>query len=453
MKRARRNQALPPPGATATGGGFWSELSEGTVNVPFDPQLLRVDSLHAQLLRVYVGSERFLSSSWSLTPLEGCVYLQALPGFFAHTGCTIVRGMGLERSKDGEIVPIVTHRIEVAPGTWSDIPANAMLFVLQGDRHRAVVEIDHCDDHWRICVHSAAVDPNRFYEDWQAYAKEHAYLRGRRFYPDGSLIHDQRPIGLDDVIMAPQTRELVERVLLPFPRVAEQFRRRGLSAKKGVLFTGKPGTGKTLLCCALSNEMPVTCIWVTPRHGENEEAIPFIWRWARILAPTLIVLEDLDLFATDRRFGARAGALGELMNQMDGAEDNDGILTLATTNCLDSIEDAVQNRPGRFDEVHEFDGMEESGRRVLLSRYLVDDELEEGVLDTLVGESDGFSGAQVAHLAKTVLELLSHRQDHGSKGPARITLDMAQRAVGGQTSRKDGRMGFASKRAPRAEAS
>ena len=79
---------------------------------------------------------------------------------------------------------------------------------------------------------------------------------------------------------------------------------------------------------------------------------------ARFVAPTVVFLEDLDLFAQDRQSKDWPG-LGELMGQLDGAIDNEDIVTIATTNRLEVIEKALRNRPGRFDRVLRFDTMDE----------------------------------------------------------------------------------------------
>jgi SpoVK/Ycf46/Vps4 family AAA+-type ATPase len=185
-----------------------------------------------------------------------------------------------------------------------------------------------------------------------------------------------------------------------------------------------------MLSRALSCEVKATFIWVTARHAcEDTDRIAAIWRLARVLRPTVILLEDIDLFAESRENSFRSHVLGELMSQMDGAEDHNGLLTIATTNRLEVVEKALRNRPGRFDRVIHFDVPDEAGRRELLARHLAHDTPDDGVFELLVDKTEGFSGAHLTDLAKTLLEIACEKCDGNVPARAAISMDMAERAL------------------------
>ena len=90
------------------------------------------------------------------------------------------------------------------------------------------------------------------------------------------------------------------------------------------------------------------------------------------------------------------------MNQLDGAIDNEDIVTIATTNRLEVIEKALRNRPGRFDRVVEFTPMGEVCRRQLLEKLLAHANVTDGDLAYLIEATDEYTGAQLEELANTL---------------------------------------------------
>jgi len=120
---------------------------------------------------------------------------------------------------------------------------------------------------------------------------------------------------------------------------------------------------------------------------------------ARRLRPTILFLEDLDLFAKHRSNWVNPAVLGELLAQLDGLEQNDGLIVLATTNDLDAIEPALKDRPSRFDLVLEIPLPKTNERRAILTRHLEGVGLDEGLLDEAATVTEGLSGAQVREAA------------------------------------------------------
>ena len=115
--------------------------------------------------------------------------------------------------------------------------------------------------------------------------------------------------------------------------------------KRGLLFVGPPGNGKTHAIKALINETGRPCLYVKTFESENwteETGIRRVFERARAASPCLLVLEDLDslVSAENRSF---------FLNEMDGFAANVGILTIATTNHPGKLDPAILDRPSRFD--------------------------------------------------------------------------------------------------------
>jgi ATP-dependent 26S proteasome regulatory subunit len=129
----------------------------------------------------------------------------------------------------------------------------------------------------------------------------------------------------------------------------EDYARFNIPGKRGVIMAGPPGNGKSLSLKVLAKMLDCTFLWCTPRHLAEMDGFSEIFQFARELAPTVLMIEDADVFGLDRRLGNFNPMLGELLNCMDGFEENKGVVTVLTSNYAEMLDSALTNRPGRFD--------------------------------------------------------------------------------------------------------
>ncbi len=264
----------------------------------------------------------------------------------------------------------------------------------------------------RVAVRSSH-DSAAFFQRWLQYAREHNYLRGRAFFADGDLVERDRRYTWDDILLPHKVKRAVQTHVQGFLANRDRLRALGVKARRGLILEGRPGTGKTLLGKVLADTLGVSFLWVTPRHVESPRSFDYILRLARFVAPTVVFLEDLDLFAEDRRGKGWMG-LGELMNQLDGAVENEDIITIATTNRLEVVEEALRNRPGRFDRVLTLDTMDETCRRRLLVKLLAKAEVASEDMSYLIASTEDHTGAQLEELANTLYILAVECDASGS---------------------------------------
>jgi hypothetical protein len=230
--------------------------------------------------------------------------------------------------------------------------------------------------------------------------------------------HHLPDVGRDAVILPDGTLERLERQAVGIAREALRLREGGRHLKRGVLLHGPPGTGKTLSVMYLLGAMPGrTTVLLTGRGlGLIEQAVAI----ARELAPATVVFEDVDLVAGERTMhpGQGGGVLFELLNQMEGLEEDADLLFVLTTNRPDLVEPALAARPGRVDLALEIPLPDASARRRLIQLYAGDAILDEDREDDLVARTETVSGAFIRELMRQAA--LRAAVEHRSPAPADV---------------------------------
>jgi len=232
---------------------------------------------------------------------------------------------------------------------------------------------------------------------------------------------------------------LIEAVQWPL-KYPHLFEEAGIKPTKGILISGPPGCGKTLLAKAIANESGVNFISVkgpallSKYVGESERGVREIFRKARQAAPCIIFFDEIDALvpvrsgsSSDSHVAERV--LSQFLSEVDGIEELKGVLVLGATNRLDILDPAVL-RPGRFDEVVEIPIPNEEDRKEIFEIHLRNKPLSPRiVLDDLVSKAEGFSGADIAGAChKAALTALRRvvKQGGGEKADKRIRLQITK---------------------------
>lgn len=155
----------------------------------------------------------------------------------------------------------------------------------------------------------------------------------------------------DNLILANNLKQDIQADLANFFAAKETYEGYGIPWKRGILFIGSPGNGKTHTVKALINKMQVPCLYVKSLRSQYDNPhhnIKSVFDRARQSAPCLLILEDLDSLVDD-------GNRSFFLNEIDGFATNTGIVILATTNHPEKIDPAILNRPSRFDRKYYFE--------------------------------------------------------------------------------------------------
>eukprot|EP01136_Pigoraptor_vietnamica_P024238 Opistho-1_new@77091 len=208
-----------------------------------------------------------------------------------------------------------------------------------------------------------------------------------------------------------QKQEMREAVELPLTH-HELYKQIGIDPPRGVLMYGPPGTGKTMLAKAVAHHTTASFIRVVGSEfvqkylGEGPRMVRDVFRLAKENAPAIIFIDEIDAIAT-KRFDAQTGAdrevqriLLELLNQMDGFDQNVNVKVIMATNRADTLDPALL-RPGRLDRKIEFPLPDRRQKRLIFSTVTAKMNLADEVdLEDFVSRPDKISGAEIAAICQ-----------------------------------------------------
>src|SRR3954447_12027226 len=200
-----------------------------------------------------------------------------------------------------------------------------------------------------------------------------------------------------------------------------KFQAVGAKIPKGVLLYGQPGTGKTLLARAVAGEAGVPLYSISGSDfvemfvGVGASRVRDLFEQAKENAPAIVFIDEIDAVGRHRGAGMGGGhdereqTLNQLLVEMDGFEMKDNIILIAATNRPDIIDPALL-RPGRFDRQIVVDRPDRKGRQRILQVHTRGKPLAKEIdLDTLAGQTPGFTGADLQNLVNEAA-LLAARQ-------------------------------------------
>jgi cell division protease FtsH len=213
----------------------------------------------------------------------------------------------------------------------------------------------------------------------------------------------------EGIVLPSGVLERIERHALTFGAQAERLREAGRHIKRGLLLYGPPGTGKTLSAMYLANRMPERTVLILT--GAGLSAIGPACQMARNLAPSMVVMEDVDLVALDRDEYSSNALLFELLNEMDGMQQDLDVVFLLTTNRPDRLEPALAARPGRVDMAVELPLPDADARRRLIALYSQGLEVRARKLADLIDKTDGASPAFIRELLRRAALLAIESSD------------------------------------------
>ncbi len=218
-----------------------------------------------------------------------------------------------------------------------------------------------------------------------------------------------------------EKEELME--IVDFLKDPKAYAEMGARIPKGVLLVGPPGTGKTLLAKAVAGEANVQFLSISGSDfvelyvGVGAGRVRDLFEQAKKLAPAIIFIDEIDAVGRQRGSGLGGGhdereqTLNQLLVEMDGFNNNEGVIVMAATNRADILDNALL-RPGRFDRQVYVGLPDIKGREAILKIHSRDKHLADDVdLNSIAKGTPGFAGADLENLMNEAA-LLAVRRKH-----------------------------------------
>jgi len=266
------------------------------------------------------------------------------------------------------------------------------------------------------------------------------------------MLSENRPkVTFADVAGVDEAKAELEEIV-DFLKYPKKYQSLGARIPKGVLLLGPPGSGKTLLARAIAGEAGVPFFSISGSDfvemfvGVGASRVRDLFDQAKKSAPCIVFIDEIDAVGRQRGAGLGGGhdereqTLNQLLVEMDGFDQNTGVILIAATNRPDVLDPALL-RPGRFDRQVVVDRADVRGRQKILEVHARNKPLAKDVsLETLAKRTPGFSGADLENLLneaallaarrnKSVIEMSDCEEaiDRVMVGPERRSMAMSQK--------------------------
>ena len=326
------------------------------------------------------------------TILEGLTGYFDLDAFVRDGKCTVIaeksvfRHLKLEWEGDGQ------ELMERTQNAWLNVLWKGHLLDVI-----LLTWVDGCyhqRHHW-IVADEKSVAADFFHEvcTWSCEVRGEILIYDGFFEKDQRLFDSIRSATFDNLILPETLKQQIQDDFQRFFNSREIHERYGIPWKRGALFIGPPGNGKTHTLKALINQLGKPCIYV--RSFTDADDIAEVFKRARMVTPSLVVLEDIDslIDKSNRAF---------LLNELDGFRTNTGVVVLATTNHPEKLDAAILERPSRFDRKYYFTLPADAERFAYLRQWneglQPEMRVTEAVAKEVVHSTEGFSFAYLKEL-------------------------------------------------------
>jgi ATP-dependent Clp protease adapter protein ClpS len=363
---------------------------------------------------------------------SGCAIKEVgIHGGTAYEPLTITALMKTGRNAK-TIAPLGYQDVDIGEDTPVKCLENGLFLLRDGETPCAVLLSRHTDfarrtSSVKIEIAAPSGDDSvrlteRYFKALERSVNESASYRGKVLsleqtdmysgMSSGILVHRLLPVARHEVILPEGTLALLDKNVIEFARHREALRRIGQSTKKGLLFYGPPGTGKTHTVRYLAQGLAGhTTLLVT---AEQVGLLQEYFTLARLLQPSIVVIEDADLIARDRNdmnSPCEEALLNKLLNEMDGLRQDAEVFLILTTNRPETLESALAARPGRIDQAIEFPLPDDAGRRKLVALYGGELEIAPETVEEIVKRTRGVSAAFIKELMRRTAQNCIDRAD------------------------------------------
>lgn len=163
---------------------------------------------------------------------------------------------------------------------------------------------------------------------------------------DGARIREFRKMAWEDIFMPGDTVQSIKNEIETFFKSEEKYAKHNLDWKRGIMLAGRPGNGKTAICQAIAGSCSVPVVYCMLDNNEVFDILNSLRYTMKANAPCCVIIEDADTLGGD------LAVRSALLNLLDGLFTTPGVLTIASTNAPERLDEAFTGRPSRFDSFY-----------------------------------------------------------------------------------------------------
>lgn len=308
--------------------------------------------------------------------------------------------------------------LQISPDSTATLPIYGTFFVTSRIGTRFIVHIDlgYESNSCNVSVMAAPdkkADAEKFLIDLDMSIEENDIYFGKCLsFLRGSLGFTKvRATSWDEIVLKNDIVQEIRDNSIGVIGNMDKLSSLGMIPSRNMILISPPGMAKTTIFRAVSDEMQVTRIWCTGKSVQDASDVTSLFEAARSLAPCIMFIEDMDLFGRDRGSlsGYESHVLNEFLACLDGMHQNSGIIIMASTNDIRSMDEALVDRPGRFDVKIEIPYPDAVDRSKMLASFLLrvsarpDETVTKDTMKTVVDLTDGLTGAYIKELANATV--------------------------------------------------
>jgi cell division protease FtsH len=312
-------------------------------------------------------------------------------------GWKVVRVLGPDRESKPDY-----NEVQAGPGRCIGVLACGRLLLVRGATRLSVrIKCSRHGERAWVSVEGRLADKreaHNFAAGVDVVVRRRELYRGQKIkYNGGFQFLQTGARGWDDLALQSELKEELVANTVGFLKRSRELARYGIPRKRGLILAGRPGTGKTLVSKVLMSNSPgITCLAADPALLVHARYMRELYDIAGDLRPAIVFLEDIDLIGESRGGpGARGEALNELLDILDGVKECSEVVTIATTNYVEALDDALSRRPSRFDRVITMCPPGRELRREIVHNLCKRIPLDPAVQEHVVCRTEGYTPAQV----------------------------------------------------------
>jgi cell division protease FtsH len=331
-------------------------------------------------------------------------------------------------------------------GKYENVLSSGYLLLQKEDsRVVAFIKVRPRYDASLVISSSSKEDAFDFAKGIENYAQGRKLYQGKKLQLTAHIRFLNLPTkGWDDLALEPTLKYEIQANTVDFLTRLDELAKYGIPPRRGVILVGEPGTGKTLISKILMNHSPgITCIAAHEACLSRDSYIDDLYELAQNLKPSIVFIEDIDLVGQDREESHYMTGIGlfGLLRAMDGIEQCEGVVTIATTNSLQKLDRALTERPSRFDRKIQLSPPSLIQRRELIRSLSQRIPMDEVVQDCLTRKTEKCTPAQIQELAYSLVIEHKHGPACSELGCCRFSVDDVDNVLS-ITMKKNGEIGF-----------